>query len=179
MAASAHVLRSFPKFAARSPSPLRAALFGFSWVTFNILVVWVGVIYHHPMICPLLVGGVDGLLFAVIAINAASTRFRGGVTGFLGGVGLNQVDTQTSLITKTADKVHQLVDGMLSTMVENGFHEQIQGSVLRIVWVAVCVIVAALVSEWVWATLTKSDQPSFRRGHHLSHLAEEGNSANL
>jgi hypothetical protein len=146
MSASAQVLRGETSVL---PPAVMAALLGLAWVVFNILVVWLGVVYQHPMGCPVVVGGIDGAVIAVIAVKKASSRFQAGTTGFLSGLGLNQLDTRTSIIAKTAEKIHRLLDGMISTVAETGFHQQIEDAVLRIVWVATFVIIAALVAEWV------------------------------
>jgi ABC-type xylose transport system permease subunit len=153
------------------PPAVVAALLGLFWVVFNIVVVWLGVTYQHPVVCPVLVGGVDGAAIAVIAVKKASSRFQAGVTGFLGGLGLNQLDTQTSLISKTAEKIHRLVDGLLSTVTENGRHQEVEDAVLKIIWVAAVVIVAALVAEWVRASKEeRSSGPRLRP--QLSRLPE-------
>ena len=136
------------------PPAVAAALLGLFWVIFNILVVWLGVTYGYSLACPVVAGGVDGAAVAIIAVKKASSRFQAGVTGFLGGLGLNRLESGSTFASKAAEKVHHFVDWLLGVIApaSESVHQQVEEAVLKIVWVAIFVILAALVAEWVRAS---------------------------
>lgn len=154
MSASAQILRAMGKPVSGLPAAVQMPLLGWSWVSFNVAVVWFGVTYHHPVLCSVLAGGVDGTVVAVIAVEKASIRFQAGVTGLLGGLSLNQVDNG-NIMAKLAEKVHYFVDSIMVALKvagpEDQTHGEIQGAVLHIVWTAMFVVLASLIAEWVRA----------------------------
>jgi hypothetical protein len=155
MSASAQVLRTLGNPIATLPPAVKVPLVGWLWVFFNVVVIWLGIVYGYSVLASLLAGGIDGTLFAVIAVSKASTRFQAVVTGLLTGLGMNKLNGDASIVTTATIKVHAFVDWMMGEVIVNGpdnpIHAQVQDAVLRIIWVATFVVVASLVAEWIRA----------------------------
>jgi len=136
---------------------------GWLWVLANVVLVKLGMRFSCPVVCSLVVGGVDGMIIAVIAIAKASANFQAVTTGLLGGIGINGLGSEENLLTKAANSVHEFIDSFVNgfgtpTGPDNPAHAQIEAAVLRIVWTAIFVVLASLVAEW--ARTSKSGELS-------------------
>lgn len=149
MSVPLQVLRAMGKPVAHLPNSVRMPLVGWSWVVFNISVVWFGITHQHAVACSILAGGLDGTAIAVIAVAKASVRFQAGVTGLLGGLSLGR-STNENVLNAVAEKIHAIVDWAMNEVgPDSPIHGEVQGAVLRMVWTAMFVVLASLIAEWV------------------------------
>jgi len=144
---------------------LQAPLLGLAWVLFNVALGWLGQATGCLNVCSVLAGAVDGTIFSVIVVATASEKFQAGATGLLGGLGLdNFANGGQALVTKAARAIHGVVDAMLASLpggdnpVLEAAHE---AAVLRAVWIAIIVVLAALIAKWVQSKVVRvSNSPA-------------------
>ena len=165
MARSIEVLAPLARPVEFLPGSLRIPLMGWFWVLFNISLVWLGITFERVTLCSVVVGSVDGVLIAVIAVAKASEKFQAAATGLLGGLGVNKVSGDASFVRSAANGVHRAVDTFMDAVAHGTcpgceeLHAKIEGALLLIVWTAIFVILASLIGEWVWASKSAIDRP--------------------
>ena len=137
---------------AMSSDCVRMPLLGVLWVVVNVALVGFGVYIRWPFACSFLAGLVNGTVLSVIAVAAASERFRASATGLLGGLSLSGLRGDSSMISKAMQSLHNLADSVLSALGIEGsekLHHAIEQEALCMVWTTLFVVLASLVAEWV------------------------------
>ncbi|MBZ5681711.1 MAG: hypothetical protein LAO24_16560 [Acidobacteriia bacterium] len=169
MARNVEVLTPLSKPVAFLPGAWRVPLLGWLWVLFNISVVWLGITLERTTLCSVVVGSVDGVVIAIIAVAKASEKFQAAVTGLLGGMGLTKVGGDTNFLRTAADSIHHAVDSFMDVIVGpcpncEETHKKIAGALLLIIWTAIFVVLASLIGEWVRASKSNHG-PEHNNGH--------------
>ena len=128
------------------------SLAGVAWVVINVGLGSLGIYVDWPGTCAFFAGLVNGTLVAVAAVAAAGDRFKGGVTGLLGGMTLSAFRKDGSVVWSAMQGVHGVVDSTLQAMgidVNEKLHDAIEQEALYMVWTMLLVVLASLLVEWM------------------------------
>jgi len=150
---------ALPSVSQPATSPRQCLLAGFAgvaWVSLNLLLIWAGVKMQHPGGCSILAGTIDGAVLSVIAVTKIGERLRSAATGLLSGISLSGLHKGANMVTRWTHGLHDLLDNALAALnltVDEKLHTEIESAVIWIVWVAIFVVLAALIAEWASACL--------------------------
>jgi hypothetical protein len=131
---------------------LQAPLLGLAWVLFHVGLGWLGLTMGHPNVCAVAAGALDGTILSMIAVERASESFQAGMTGLLSGLSLDNLAGGQTLITKLAEAIHGVVDGVLESLGgigDEATHKVIEGAAVEAIWVAITVVLAALIVKCI------------------------------
>jgi hypothetical protein len=134
------------------PPTLQAPMLGLAWVLVNVGLGWLGLAIGHIGGCLVAAGALDGSVLSVILVTRASEKFQGGIAGAFGGLGLDHLADGQTLIAKTAQGIHAVVDSLLAGMSgtdNEQVHKAIEQAAIQGVWTAIIVVLAALIAKWV------------------------------
>ena len=134
------------------PPALQAPMLGLAWVLVNAGLGWLGLVTGHLNGCLVAAGALDGCALSVIVVTRTSDKFQGGIAGAFGGLGLDHLADGQTLIAKTAQVIHAVVDGVLAGMSAGGeeqAHAAIEQAAIQGIWTAIIVVLAALIAKWV------------------------------
>lgn len=134
------------------PSALQPPMLGLAWVLLNVGLGWLGMATGHLTGCLVAAGALDGSVLSVIVVTRTSEKFQGGVAGAFGGLGLDHLADGQTLIAKTAQLIHAVVDSLLSGIAgpaEEQAHNAIEQAAIQGIWTAILVVLAALIAKWV------------------------------
>lgn len=139
------------------PIPIQASILGLVLALLNLGLAWRGLatgqLYRHFI----LVGLLDGLMVSVIAVSFASDKFQAMITGFLGGVGIDNIASQQTLAKRAANAVaetiHSAVEGMPTQLSIPGVdksevHHVLDTAVIYAVSAGLFVVLLSLVGNW-------------------------------
>ena len=153
MASLGHLLVTRREPVGLFPASFRAPVLGLIWVLSNIVLGWSAFTTHHPALGFVTAGAIDGTILSVIVVARASHQFRSGATGLLGGLGLDALTNNgQTLVTKTANAVHEIADTLVVSISGPGNEHQhlaLEAEIVLAVWVAITVVLAALIIKWV------------------------------
>jgi hypothetical protein len=153
MASLGHLLIARREPMGLLPAALRAPVLGLIWVLSNIVLGWSAFTTNHPALGFLTAGAIDGTILSVIVVAKASHQFRSGTTGLLGGLGLDALTNNgQTLVTKTANAIHEIADTLVVSISGPSNEQQhlaLEAEIVLAVWVAIIVVLAALIVKWV------------------------------
>jgi len=159
MSAIAHRILSVGRPAAIPSDSLWIPLLGGLWVVSNVALGGLGIYLNRTGSCAFLAGLINGTLMAMIAVATASARFQAGTTGLLGGLSLSGLRSDGSMIWKSMQTVHDLIDKALRATgipLNEKLHDAIEREALYMIWTMVFVVMASLVAEWVRSCRTET-----------------------
>jgi hypothetical protein len=136
---------------------LQVPLLGLTWVLFHVGLGWLGLAIGRPNLCAVAAGALDGTILSVIAVAKASEGFQAGMTGLLSGISLDSLAGGQTLVTKVAQAIHGFVDSILESfggMGDEATHKVLQGAAVEGIWIAIIVVLAALIVKWVNTSTT-------------------------
>lgn len=134
------------------PATLQAPMLGLAWVLVNVALGWLGLAIGHPGGCMVAAGALDGSVLSVIVVTRTSEKFQGVIAGAFGSLGLDHLADGQTLIAKTAQGIHAVVDSLLAGMSgtdNEQVHKAIEQGAIQAVWTAIIVVLAALIVKWV------------------------------
>jgi len=135
------------------PLALRAPVLGLVWVLSNVVLGWLGLAVGHLCACLVVAGALDGTVVSVIVVTKASDRLQAGIAGAFSGLGLDNVaNGGQTLVAKAAQTIHSVVDSLMIGVGGTGnekVHAEFEQASIQGVWIAVIVVLAALVAKWV------------------------------
>jgi len=136
------------------PPPVLALV----WVLFNAGLAWFGESTGHPNPYLVAAGAVDGAILSIIMVNTIGEKFQAGATGLLGGFGLGNLGSAdgTSPLSAVASAIHRFVDTISAFEGSEDLHKDFESATVNAIWVAVFVILAALLVQWAQKTASKS-----------------------
>lgn len=128
-----------------------AGVAGLFWVLVNLLLVWLGVTTGHKVPTSIASGGVNGMVFSVIALTRMGDRFRSAATGLLGGISLSGFRKDATIVRYFANSIRTSVDSAMTGLdlaADAKWHQSLEDYIVWTVWVTIIVVLAALVAEW-------------------------------
>jgi hypothetical protein len=141
------------------PQALQAPLLGLAWVFSNVGLVTLGINTSHHITYPLLAGGADGAILAVIVIATISEKFQAGITGLLSGYGYGNIATDFAPAQRLVTSLHAALDKSLDLLTpgphNEALHDAIQAAVTWIIGTVLVVILAALIVQWIRIETTR------------------------
>ena len=167
MAASAQVATPYRFSLPDVPASMRAPLTGTAWVLLNIALGWAGQASGHLTFCSIVIGAVDGAVISMVVVGAASHRLQASLAGVLSGIGIHNFSGGgESMVTQAAQRIHAMVDVVLDSTSGDArceqLHKAVELAAIQGAWIAIFVILAALLAAWREASQTPTSKTQTR-----------------